>query len=106
MAELVFKHFKENPSRSLGVIAFGEIQQYAIENEINKIRIEKPEFENYFLEDNEEPFFVKNLENVQGDERDTIIFSIGYAKDLAGKMNMNFGPLSKIGGERRLNGGC
>lgn len=103
VAELVFKHFRENPSRSLGVIAFGEIQQYTIENEINKIRIENPEFENFFLEDNEEPFFVKNLENVQGDERDTIIFSIGYAKDLTGKMNMNFGPLSRIGGERRLN---
>lgn len=103
VAELVFKHFKENPSRSLGVIAFGEVQQYTIENELNKIRIENHEFEKFFSEDNEEPFFVKNLENVQGDERDTIIFSIGYAKDLTGKMNMNFGPLSRIGGERRLN---
>lgn len=103
VAELVFKHFKENPDRSLGVIAFGEIQQYAIENEINRIRAENPLFEKFFLEDNEEAFFVKNLENVQGDERDTIIFSIGYAKDLNGNMNMNFGPLSRIGGERRLN---
>lgn len=103
VAELVFKHFQENPSRSLGVITFGEIQQYAIENELNKMRIENPEFEKFFFEDNQEPFFVKNLESVQGDERDTIIFSIGYAKDLTGKMNMNFGPLSRIGGERRLN---
>lgn len=103
VAQLVFEHFTENPSRSLGVITFGEIQQYAIENELNKMRMENPTFEKFFLEDNEEAFFVKNLENVQGDERDTIIFSIGYAKDLNGKMNMNFGPLSRIGGERRLN---
>ena len=45
--------------------------------------------------DKESPFFIKNLENVQGDERDTIIFSIGYAKDLKGVMYMNFGPLSR-----------
>lgn len=103
VADLVFEHFRNNPERSLGVIAFGEVQQYAIENEINKKRIEDPSLEEFFLEDNEEAFFVKNLENVQGDERDTIIFSIGYAKDNQGKLNMNFGPLSRIGGERRLN---
>lgn len=103
VADLVFEHFRNNPERSLGVIAFGEIQQYAIENEINKKRIEDPSLEQFFLEDNEEPFFIKNLENVQGDERDTIIFSIGYAKDNQDKLNMNFGPLSKLGGERRLN---
>ena len=55
------------------------------------------------MEDIDEPFFIKNLENVQGDERDTIIFSIGYAKDINGMMYMNFGPLSKEGGHRRLN---
>ena len=103
VAEMVFKHFEENPERSLGVIAFGEIQQYAIENEINKLRLNNSSFETFFSEDKENAFFVKNLENVQGDERDTIIFSIGYAKDNNGKMNMNFGPLSRIGGERRLN---
>lgn len=103
VADLVFEHFRNNPERSLGVIAFGEIQQYAIENEINKKRIEDPSLEEFFIEDKEEAFFVKNLENVQGDERDTIIFSIGYAKDNEEKLNMNFGPLSRIGGERRLN---
>lgn len=50
------------------------------------------------IEDKEEPFFIKNLENVQGDERDTIIFSIGYAKDSKGIMYMNLGPLSREGG--------
>ena len=50
-----------------------------------------------------EPFFVKNLENIQGDERDVILISVGYGKDVAGYMAMNFGPLSSDGGERRLN---
>ena len=103
VADLVFKHFKEQPYRSLGVIAFGEVQQQAIETVIRERRIQNQEFEPFFSEDKEEAFFIKNLENVQGDERDTIIFSIGYAKDAAGVFRMNFGPLSKSGGERRLN---
>lgn len=103
VADLVFKHFKEQPGRSLGVIAFGEAQQQAIETVIRERRIRNQGFEQFFDEDREEAFFVKNLENVQGDERDTIIFSIGYAKDATGVFRMNFGPLSKTGGERRLN---
>ena len=47
--------------------------------------------------------FVKNLENVQGDERDTILFSVGYGPDIFGKVSLNFGPLNRDGGERRLN---
>jgi hypothetical protein len=50
-----------------------------------------------------EPVFVKNLENVQGDERDVILFSICYGPDESGKVSMNFGPLNRDGGERRLN---
>lgn len=103
VADLVFKHFREQPTRSLGVIAFGEVQQQAIETVIRERRIRNQEYEAFFAEDREEAFFVKNLENVQGDERDTIIFSIGYAKDASGVFRMNFGPLSKSGGERRLN---
>ena len=103
IADLVFQHFKEQPHRSLGIIAFGEVQQQAIETVIRERRMKNQEFESFFAEDKEEAFFVKNLENVQGDERDTIIFSIGYAKDNAGVFRMNFGPLSKSGGERRLN---
>ena len=60
-------------------------------------------FESFFDETKDEPFFVKSLENVQGDERDTIIFSIGYARDAAGVFRNQFGPLGKSGGERRLN---
>lgn len=103
IADLVFKHFDETPHRSLGIIAFGEVQQQAIETVIRERRLRNQKYETFFAEDKEEAFFVKNLENVQGDERDTIIFSIGYAKDNAGVFRMNFGPLSKSGGERRLN---
>ena len=103
VTELVFDHFQKNPERSLGVVAFGEVQQQAIENEIRAKRIMDKKFERFFNEENYEPFFVKNLENVQGDERDTIIFSIGYAKDDKGVFKMKFGPLSNSGGERRLN---
>jgi len=103
VAEIVFAHFKKHPNRSIGVIAFGEVQQQAIDTAIRKMRMENQMFESFFNEDKEEPFFVKNLENVQGDERDTIVFSIGYAKDMNGVFRMNFGPLSKSGGERRLN---
>ncbi len=103
VANMVFDHFRHFPNRSLGVITFGSAQQQAIETEIRKMRENNHDFESYFMEDKDEPFFVKSLENVQGDERDTIIFSIGYAKDKTGVMRMNFGPLSMTGGERRLN---
>ena len=103
VAQLIFQHFHNYPDRSLGVVAFSEAQQNAIDAEVRNLRLKNPQFETFFIEDKQEPFFIKNLENVQGDERDTIIFSIGYAKDKNGKMNMNFGPLSKQGGYRRLN---
>ncbi len=103
VADLVFEHFKKHPNRSLGVVTFSEAQQNAIDAVIRQKRLQYPEFDTYFIEDKEEPFFIKNLENVQGDERDTIIFSIGYAKDNKGIMYMNFGPLSREGGYRRLN---
>jgi len=103
IADLVFEHFEKTPTRSLGVIAFGEVQQQAIETVIREKRLKNQKYEPFFSEDKDEAFFVKNLENVQGDERDTIIFSIGYAKDSTGVFRMNFGPLSKSGGERRLN---
>ncbi|MBS7327923.1 MAG: DUF4011 domain-containing protein [Oxalobacter sp.] len=107
IAEMVFEHFEACKqgrfNRSLGVIAFGIVQQQAIEAALRRMRTERPEYEEYFNEGLEEPFFIKSLENVQGDERDTIIFSIGYAKGADGKMVMNFGPLGQQGGERRLN---
>ena len=100
---LVFEHINKHPDRSLGIIAFSESQQNAIENAIIDYRERNPIYEWFFDESRDEPFFVKNLENVQGDERDTIIFSICYAKDKTGTMYMNFGPVGHNGGERRLN---
>jgi very-short-patch-repair endonuclease len=103
VAELVFEHFQKHPNRSLGVVAFGEVQQSAIMDALLKKRRENPLYEQFFREDLEEYVFIKNLETVQGDERDSIIFSIGYAPDATGKFIMNLGPLSRQGGERRLN---
>lgn len=96
-------HFDTTPERSLGIIAFSARQQEKIEDEIQIFRHVHPEYDKFFVEDKDEPFFVKNLENVQGDERDTIIFSICYGKNEEGNMYMRFGPLGTTGGERRLN---
>ncbi len=107
--QLVHRHILTHPERSLGVIAFSQKQQAAIEYALEQFRLSHPELEWFFGEADEtgarrdEPFFIKNLENVQGDERDTIIFSIGYGKNRQGRMYMRFGPLSGAGGERRLN---
>lgn len=103
VADLVFEHIKTHPDRSLGIIANSESQARAIEDKIIKQRTIHPEYENFFSEEVQEPFFVKSLESVQGDERDSIIFSVGYGKDSTGKMYQSFGPLNKDGGERRLN---
>ncbi|MDO4497330.1 MAG: AAA domain-containing protein, partial [Bacteroidales bacterium] len=88
--------------RSIGVIAFSVVQQNLIEDMlIEKLESDKALHE--AAEELYEPIFVKNLENVQGDERDIIMFSIGYGPDKEGKVSMNFGPLNNSGGERRLN---
>jgi very-short-patch-repair endonuclease len=102
-AELVFQHMTHSPERSLGVVAFSEAQQMAILAEVEALRRVHPELEPMFDEKRPEPFFVKNLENVQGDERDVIFLCVGYGKDAAGSMSLNFGPLNRQGGERRLN---
>lgn len=106
--EIVKEHIDKYPDRSLGIIAFSEKQQQAISMEIQRFREQNPRYEEFFAEDKEESFFVKNLENVQGDERDTILFSIAYARTKEQKatgkpMAMRFGPLGIAGGERRLN---
>ncbi len=103
VAEMVMEHFQRTPHQSLGLIAFSQTQQTAIDDALRVLRQQKPWMDAHFAEDRPEAFFVKNLENVQGDERDVIFFSVGYGKDAAGKMLMNFGPLNKLGGERRLN---
>ena len=88
--------------RSIGVISFNVQQQYLIEDLLEE-RMEKNKPLKAWAEESGEPIFIKNLENVQGDERDVILFSIGYGPDKNGKVSMNFGPLNLTGGERRLN---
>jgi hypothetical protein len=77
----------------------------AVDEAVERHRKQQPEYEHFFKEDRLEGFFVKNLENVQGDERDVIILSLGYGYDPQGQMTMNFGPVNRAGGERRLNVG-
>ena len=103
VAELVFEHFAKYPERSVGVIAFGSGQASCIEAEVTALREKDHRFEVWFDEGKPDGFFVKSLENVQGDERDSIFLSVGYARDYRGIMRMNFGPINRAGGERRLN---
>jgi len=100
---LVEEHLRRFPTQSLGVVTFNLAQADTIENHFEQFRRQNPHLERYFAPDRFEKFFVKNLESVQGDERDVLIFSIGYGKDKFGRLTMNFGPLNGNGGERRLN---
>lgn len=93
---------REQPERSIGIVAFSKQQSDLIEDILEQMLTEDSALEVRNRE-SAEPLFVKNLENVQGDERDVILFSVGYGPDKEGKVSMNFGPLNKAGGERRLN---
>ena len=88
--------------RSIGVVAFSKVQGDRIEDDLTEELDKRPDQKEIAFNGNE-PIFVKNLENVQGDERDVILFSIGYGADKQGNVSMNFGPLNNAGGERRLN---
>ena len=104
VAEKVMEHASSCPDLTLGVATFSMSQMEAVQNELEVLRREDPTCEQSFFNAHpEEPFFVKNLENVQGDERDVIFISIGYGRDANGHLTMNFGPLNQDGGERRLN---
>ncbi len=87
---------------SIGVVTLNKAQQQLIEDLLDEKRRTHPEIEHFF-ETATEPLFVKNLENVQGDERDVILFSICYGPDQTGRISMNFGPINQVGGGRRLN---
>jgi hypothetical protein len=103
VAELVVENVRNFPERTIGVVTFSQSQRQVIEDEVDRLKRMYPDLYPLFSYEMDEPFFVKNLENVQGDERDVIIFSIGYGKDETGNFIMNFGPLNRQGGERRLN---
>ena len=87
---------------SMGIVAFSAAQQNLIEDTLTDCMARDASLQE-LADQLHEPIFIKNLENVQGDERDVILFSIGYGADSTGQLSMNFGPLNKVGGERRLN---
>lgn len=88
---------------SVGVVSFNAEQQGLIEDLLDQERRLDPGLDIWFDETRAEPVFVKNLESVQGDERDLIFFSVTYGPDLKGRVSMQFGPLNREGGQRRLN---
>jgi AAA domain len=105
VVRLVLEHARSRPTESLGVIALGMRHAERIDAAVRTAltRAGSASLESFFAEDVPEPFFVKNLERVQGDERDAIILSVGYGKHPDGRMRYQWGPLLRSGGERRLN---
>lgn len=103
VAEAVMAHARRAPELTLLVATFSQAQQKEVRDQLELLRKQDPTLESFFADDALEPFEVKNLENVQGDERDVVFISVGYGRDQTGAVSMNFGPLNRDGGERRLN---
>ena len=103
VVRLILEHAAERPEESLGVIAMGLKHAERIAEALRLARAGRPELDDVFAEGGREPLFVKNLERVQGDERDAIILTIGYGRISGGRLVQNFGPVNQQGGERRLN---
>ena len=103
VALAVIEHARARAQLSLGVGCVSVAQRNAILHELELCRRAAPELEAFFEPERAEPFFVKNLESIQGDERDVIFVSLGYGRDASGDLAMSFGPLNAEGGERRLN---
>ena len=99
----VLYHRRHNPAKSLGVVAFSSAQEDAIFAELESRAQSEPELRGIVSDDRLNGYFIKKLESVQGDERDIIIFSIGYGPDENGKFTLQMGPLIQAGGWRRLN---
>lgn len=106
VAERVIHHYRTRASSSLGVVTFSVAQAAAVIAAVDELREQHRDLDGHFdRSDRLDGFFVRSLESVQGDERDVIIFSIGYGPDEAGKISTNFGVLNKEKGWRRLNVG-
>lgn len=101
--ELIREHVRTRPEESLGVITFGLKHAARIEEALDRAQLQDPLLTEFCERKGLEPFFIKNLERVQGDERAAIILSVGYRKDASGKVPLNFGPLNSAHGYRRLN---
>jgi len=97
------KYARKRPKESLGVVALGVRHADRISERLRAELSNYQEYEEFFGEEKAEPFFIKNLERVQGDERDSIILTVGYGKTSDGRMRYNFGPVNQEGGDRRLN---
>jgi len=94
---------EEGREYSIGIVTFNAQQQQLIEDLLDAELEKDPALERFFSDQCLEPVLVKNLENVQGEERDVIILSLTYGPDATGQVAMNFGPLNQAGGARRLN---
>ncbi len=103
VVDLVLEHAEKRPRESLGVIAMGIRHADRVQRAIDEALSQRPDLGQFFDANVEERFFVKNLERVQGDERDAIILTVGYGKDRGGNLPFRFGPLLSFGGQRRLN---
>jgi very-short-patch-repair endonuclease len=103
VAEAVIEHARKTPDLTLGVGTFNLRQQIAIGDELERLRRDNPELEQFFTRTGPDAFFVKNLENIQGDDRDVIFLSVTYAKSPDGKLRHHFGPINSANGWRRLN---
>lgn len=103
VVDVVVHLVREERRDSIGVVAFSVAQQEAILDELERRKRLEPDLESLIDGDRLSGLFVKNLETVQGDERDMIVFSVGYGRDASGRFLMNFGPLNRQGGRRRLN---
>jgi very-short-patch-repair endonuclease len=104
VVELILEHAETRPRESLGVITMGLPHKDRIDDALRGVLRERDDLGEFFDESRNEPFFTKNLERVQGDERDAIILSVGYCgRNADGQLRYNFGPLNDDGGERRLN---
>ena len=101
--ELIVEHQKKNPAESLGVITFGVSHLSKLEMALEGARRKNSGLDRWLDSNDKEPFFMKNLERVQGDERDAIILFTGYGRSSDGKINMQWGPLTQEVGRRRLN---
>jgi very-short-patch-repair endonuclease len=109
IAQLVEQMVRSDSTQSIGIVTFNKDQQFLVEDELERLRqrLTAESGAEGLAEAvggvGPEHLFVKNLENVQGDERDCIILGVGYARDRDGMFAMRFGPLNQAGGERRLN---
>ncbi len=103
VAKVIVSELETYPERSIGVVSMNISQKEAIEDALREELAERPDLAALWDRKGDEETFIKALEAVQGDERDTMIISVGYGHDSDGGLSLNFGPINQDGGWRRLN---